>query len=196
MKPGTKSLRDIRFYQRCQTFLVPVVPFQRLVRQICLELEGGGDLRWQSVALFALQSSTEAYMAGFFRDANLCAIHRKVITVNRKDVWLAVEVRGHEHVGGRPQVSDVGTVNVTFKGIRLADPSEKKGVVRRKIINDFASEEDWCSVYHEKVTLDVEGAAQKGKGRGQGKGKGKEGMKRLRSVLRDAVHDISKAAIC
>ena len=196
MKPETKSLREIRFCQRCQTFLVPVAPFHRLVRQICLELEGGGDLRWQSVALFALQSSTEAYMARIFRDANLCAIHRKVITVNRKDVWLAVEVRGHEHVGGRPQVSDVGTVNVTFKGIRLADPSEKKGVVRGKIINDFASEEDWCSVYREKVALDVEGAAQKGKGRGQGKGKGKEGTKQLRSVLRDAVHDISKAAIC
>ena len=90
-------------------------------------------------------------MAGFFRDANLCMIHRKVIMVNKKDVWLAVEVRGHGHVGGRPQVLDVGTVKVTFKGNRLADPSEKKGVVRGKIINDFASEEDWCSVYREKV---------------------------------------------
>ena len=86
-------------------------------------------------------------MAGFFQDANLCAIHHKVITVNRKDVWLAVEVRGCEHLGGRPQVSDVGSVNAAFKGIRLADPSKKKGVLQCIIINDFTSEEDWCSIY-------------------------------------------------
>ena len=117
MKPGTKALREIHFYQCCQTFLIPVFPFHRVVCQICIKMEGGGDLRWQSTALFALQSSTEAYMAGFFWDANLCAIHCKVITVNRKDVWLVVEVRGHEHVGGRPQVSDMGSMNAAFKGI-------------------------------------------------------------------------------
>ena len=194
MKPGTKALREIRFYQRCQTFLIPVSPFHRLVHQICLELEGGANLHWQSTALFALQCSTEAYMIGFFRDANLCAIHHKVITVNRKDVWLTVEICGREHVGGRPQVADVGTVNVTFKGIRLADPSEKKGVVRGKIIYDFAAEEDWCSVYREKVALDVEGVSKKVKGKGKGKGKG--GMKHLRNILKDSIHDISKAAIC
>ena len=196
LKPGMKGLREICFYQQCQTFLIPVSPFCRVVHQICIELEGGIDLRWQSTALFALQCSTEAYMAGFFRDANLCAIHHKVITVNRKDVWLVVEVRGREHVGGRPQVSDVGSVNAAFKGIHLADPSEKKGVLRSKIINNFASEEDWCSIYQKKVALDVEDAAKKAKGKGRGKGKGKEGMKRLRTVLKDAIHDISKAAIC
>ena len=196
MKPGTKALREICFYQCCQTFLIPVSPFHRVVRQICIEMEGGGDLRWQSTALFALQSSTEAYMAGFFQDANLCTIHRKVITVNRKDVWLAVEVRGCEHVGGRPQVSDVGSVNAAFKGIHLADPSEKKGMLRSKIINDFASKEDWCSIYPEKVALDIEDATKKAKGKGKGKGKGKEGMKCLWTVLKDAIHDISTAAIC
>ena len=194
LKPGTKALHEICFYQRCQTFLIPVSPFHRVVRQICIEMEGGADLRRQSTALFVLQCSTEAYMAGFFRDANLCAIHRKVITVNKKDVWLVVEVRGREHVGGRPQVSNVGSVNAAFKGICLADPSDKKGVLWSKIINDFASEEDWCSIYQEKVALDVEDAAKKAKGKG--KGKGKEGMKCLWTVLKDAIHDISRAAIC
>ena len=99
-------------------------------------------------------------------------------------------------MGGRPQVSDVGSVNATFKGIHLADPSKKKGVLRSKIINDFASEEDWCSIYHEKVALDVDVAAKKAKGKGRGKGKGKEGMKQLRTVLKDAIHDISRVAIC
>ena len=111
-------------------------------------------------------------------------------------MWLAVEVRGHEHIGGRPQVSDVGSVKTAFKGIHLADPSEKKGVLRSKFINDFTSKEDWCSIYREKVALDVEDAAKKAKGKGKGKGKGKEGMKCLRTVLKDAIHDISRAAIC
>ena len=200
LRPGTRSLREIRFYQRCQTFLVPVGLFHRLVREICLELEGGGALRWQSTALFALQCSTEAYMAGFFHDINLCAIHRKVVTVNRKDVWLATEICGREHVGGKPQVSDVGAVNVTFKNTRLADPSEKKGVRQNMILNDFAGHEDWCDVFRRKASKTYEEPEDttggKSKGKGKGKGKGKEGMKRLRRILLDSVHGISKAAIC
>ena len=192
-KPGTRSLREIRFYQKCQTFLVAVRPFHHLVREICMNLDGGGNLRWQSTALFTLQCSTEAYMAGFWHDANLCAIHRKVITVNRKDVWLATEIRGWEHVGGHPQMADVGSVNTTFKGIRLADPSEKKGVRWGMILNDFASEEDWCAKFWEKAAVNTSGVRT-----AKGKGKGKEDvkMKRRQTVLKDALHDISRPAIC
>ena len=46
MKPGTKSLKEIRFYQQYQTFLIAVSPFQCLVREVCLSLDGEGDLRW------------------------------------------------------------------------------------------------------------------------------------------------------
>ena len=138
MKPGTKSLKEIRSYQRCQTFLIAVSPFQCLVLEVCLSLDGGGDLHWQSTALFSLQCSTEAYMAGFWHDANLCALHWKVVTVNHRDVWVATEIRGREHVGGRSQVSDVGNVNLTFKNICLADPSEKKGVKCSLIKDHFA----------------------------------------------------------
>ena len=31
LKPGASALREIQFYQRCQTFLIPIIPFQRLV---------------------------------------------------------------------------------------------------------------------------------------------------------------------
>ena len=132
-------------------------------------------------------------MAGFWHDANLCAIHRKVITVNRKDIWLATEIRGREHVGGHPQMADVGSVNTTFKGIRLADPSEKKGVRRGMILNDFASEEDWCAKFREKAAVDTSRVRT-----AKGKGKGKEDvkMKRRQTVLKDALHDISRLAIC
>ena len=151
-------------------------------------------MRWQSTALFALQCSTESYMAGFWHDANLCALHRKVVTVNHKDVWLATEIRGREHVGGRSQVSDVGNVNVTFKHIHLADPSEKKGVKRSLIQDHFASEEDWCTKFREKAAIDTSAAV--GQVKGKGRGKGKQGPKHLRSILNDALHNISRPAIC
>ena len=100
-KPGVRVLREIRHYQRCQTFLIAVLPFQRLVRELSLNSPFAKEgMRWQSNALFSLQSSAEAYMAGYFHDVNLCARHRKVITINRQDVWLAIIIRGREHVGG------------------------------------------------------------------------------------------------
>ena len=33
--PGSRALKEIRHYQRCQTFPITVVPFQRLVREVC-----------------------------------------------------------------------------------------------------------------------------------------------------------------
>ena len=91
LKPGSMALREIQFYQHCETFLIPVVPFQRLAREVCDEDDlRENPLRWQSIALFTLQSASEAYLAGFIHDANLCAIHYHVITINHKDIWHAI----------------------------------------------------------------------------------------------------------
>ena len=81
--PGTTALREIRHYQRCQTFLMATLPFQRLVREVCLDLSLADlQLRWQSNALFTLQTAAEAYLMGFYNDVNLCAVHHKVVTIN------------------------------------------------------------------------------------------------------------------
>lgn len=55
--------------------------FQRLVKEISTQLRP--DLRWESVALQALQEATEAYMAQFFERANGCArlARRRSVTV-------------------------------------------------------------------------------------------------------------------
>ena len=135
-------------------------------------------------------------MAGFWHDTNLCTLHWKVVTVNCKDVWLATEIRGREHIGGWSQVSNVGNVNVTFKNIHLADPSEKKGVKHSLIKDHFAVEEDWCAKFREKAAIDTSAAVRHAKGKGKGKGKGKKGLKWLCSVLNDALHNISHPAIC
>jgi histone H3 len=56
---------------------------------------GGADpVRFQSVALLALQEATEAYLVGLFEDTNLCAIHAKRVTIMPKDIQLARRIRG------------------------------------------------------------------------------------------------------
>ncbi len=52
-RPGTKSLREIRKYQKSTELLIKRQPFQRLVKEIAVNYKS--DLRFQSTALEALQ---------------------------------------------------------------------------------------------------------------------------------------------
>ena len=45
-RPGTVALHEIRFYQRSQVFLIPMLPFQRLVREYTADI--CADLHWQN----------------------------------------------------------------------------------------------------------------------------------------------------
>ena len=87
-----------------------MAPFWHLVRELCKDSsyhQRDVYLRWQANALFTLQTSSESYMAGFFGDVNLCAVHCKVKMISCKDMVLAIEIRGREHIGGRAS-ADVG----------------------------------------------------------------------------------------
>ena len=46
-------------------------------------------LRFQSTAVLALQEASKAYLISLFKDANLCAIHAKRVTIMPKDIQLA-----------------------------------------------------------------------------------------------------------
>jgi histone H3 len=91
-RPGTVALRNIRRYQKSTELLVRKLPFQRLVREIAQEFKS--DLRFQSVALMAMQEALEAYIVKLFEDTNLCAIHAKRVTIMPKDIQLARRIRG------------------------------------------------------------------------------------------------------
>ena len=96
-------------------FLILMAPFQRLVREVCQDCPQRiktEPVCWQSNALFTLQTSTEAYMTGFFNDVNLCAIHRKVKTISKKDINLVIEIHGTQHVNGK-ELSDVGPGSIS-----------------------------------------------------------------------------------
>ncbi|KAJ5554583.1 hypothetical protein N7513_004542 [Penicillium frequentans] len=96
-KPGTVALKEIRRYQRSYDLLIAKLPFARLVREVALDLlpaEVGGTLRWQSMAIQALQEAAEAFLVHLFEDTNLCALHAKRVTIMQKDIQLARRIRG------------------------------------------------------------------------------------------------------
>merc|ERR1712166_530128 len=97
VKAGTNALREIKRYQKSMSNLLPRASFCRVVREIAREV-GDATLRFQSQALVALQEATEAYIVGLFEDTNLCAIHAKRMTVQRKDMLLARRIRGDRHM--------------------------------------------------------------------------------------------------
>ncbi|KAJ5663672.1 hypothetical protein N7507_004403 [Penicillium longicatenatum] len=96
-KPGTVALKEIRRYQRSYDLLIAKLPFARLVREVALDLlpaEVGATLRWQSMAIQALQEAAEAFLVHLFEDTNLCALHAKRVTIMQKDIQLARRIRG------------------------------------------------------------------------------------------------------
>ena len=81
-RPGTVALKEIRRYQKSTELLIRKLPFQRLVREIVSDTDVihsplCGKVRFQSLAIKALQETSEAYLVGLFEDTNLCAIHAK-----------------------------------------------------------------------------------------------------------------------
>ena len=118
-------------------------PLQRLVREITCNISLTGDsIHWQSDALFSLRSSAEAYMAEYFHDVHLCALHRKVKTIICQDIWLAIQIRGRDHVGGKTQLSNAGATNAS--GYTVVDAIENKAVSRGGC-KAYAVGHDWCA---------------------------------------------------
>jgi len=90
--PGTVALREIRKFQKGTALLVQKAPFQRLVREISTQHKQ--DLRFQSSAILAIQEATEAFVVSVLADTNLCAIHARRVTIQAKDLHLALRLRG------------------------------------------------------------------------------------------------------
>ena len=81
-RPGTVALKEIWRYQKSTELLIRKLPFQRLVWEISgdhkvITSPLCGKVRFQSLAIKALQEASEAYLVGLFEDTNLFAIHAK-----------------------------------------------------------------------------------------------------------------------
>ena len=91
-RPGTVALREIRRYQKSSELLVRKLPFQRLVREIAQNIKP--ELRFQATSVLALQEAAESFLVSLFEDTNLCAIHAHRVTIQAKDLHLALRLRG------------------------------------------------------------------------------------------------------
>ena len=89
---GTVALRQIRKLQKSTNLLIQKAPFQRLVREVATSHKQ--DLRFQSSAILAIQEATEAFVVSVLADTNLCAIHTRRVTIQAKDLQLALRLRG------------------------------------------------------------------------------------------------------
>ncbi len=89
-KRGTVALREIRKQQKEIGLLFPRRPFVRLIREISQScpLESESRIRWQKVALEALQQAAESHIIGFFDRAQRAAIHGKRVTVMPRDFYF------------------------------------------------------------------------------------------------------------
>ena len=92
--PGMMALKEIRHYQKFTGFLIKKLLFQRLVRKIAVEV--AQEMRFQSLALPALQEAAEVYLVGLFKDTNLCAIYARCVTIMPKDIQLARRIHGEQ----------------------------------------------------------------------------------------------------
>ena len=96
-RPGTLALREIRRYQKSTDLLIKKAPFIILVKGILHGKLGKTEIRMQCIAVEALQEAAEYYITNLFDDANLCALHAKRITVQPKDMQLAMRIRGERN---------------------------------------------------------------------------------------------------
>ena len=94
-RPGTFALREeIRRYQKSTETLIRKLPFQRLVREITLNVFKKEDTRFLNTAMLALQEASEAYLVSLFEDTNLACMHAGRVTIMQKDMQLALFIRG------------------------------------------------------------------------------------------------------
>ena len=94
LRPGVKAMQEVMHYQKTTELLIQKVSFQRVVRELCAQIQN--HIRFESQALLALQEAAESYLVGLFEDANLCTAHAKRITVQTRDIDLSRRIRGEQ----------------------------------------------------------------------------------------------------
>ena len=85
-----KVLREIKKAQKHEGNLVPKASFTRLAREVAQEL--GANVRVTKSAFLSLQLATEDFLGDLMENANKLAMHRKKVTLNPCDMFLAAEM--------------------------------------------------------------------------------------------------------
>lgn len=114
-RPGTVSLREIRRFQKSTDTLIPKISFGRVAKEVAqdmaqeIHMDHGklskDNVRFQTTALAAVQEAAEAFIVNQMEETNLCAIHAKRVTIQPKDMDLALKIGGHLTVQQADNVS-------------------------------------------------------------------------------------------
>ncbi|EED23423.1 centromeric histone H3 htr12, putative [Talaromyces stipitatus ATCC 10500] len=92
LKWATNALQEIRRYQKSIELVIPKLPFQRLVREITQNITTN-QIRFQALAIQALQEACEAFLVKEFEMTNLVAIHAHRVTIQPRDMRLVERLR-------------------------------------------------------------------------------------------------------
>lgn len=93
-KPGVLALQEIKYLQRNTGTIIPKASFGRVVKEVLHRISD--DLRIQSNAVLALHEASEAMLTGLMESANHCTVHAKRITLQPKDLKLALRIGGYK----------------------------------------------------------------------------------------------------
>jgi histone H3/H4 len=92
------AFSEIGQYQQVGGLLMKLFPFQRLCGEITTELSSDANqsryvpTQFQSSASVALHEACGVHLFGLFEDVNLCAIHCKRVTIQKKDIQKDIQL--------------------------------------------------------------------------------------------------------
>mmetsp|Transcript_68815 Transcript_68815/g.165184 ORF Transcript_68815/g.165184 Transcript_68815/m.165184 type:complete len:317 (-) Transcript_68815:18-968(-) len=116
VRRGDRAAKEIGVYQSSTALLIPKVAFQRVIRELAVdigralqherwaslpkELRSAGappeeevPYRFEMQALCCLQEASEEFVVGLLEDANICAAHAKRVTIMSRDLALSMRMR-------------------------------------------------------------------------------------------------------
>ena len=89
-----KAFKEIRKLQNAPGFLIPRLPFMRVVREIAQNVARETEsFKFTVDAMEAIQTATEYYLTGVFTDAAALANHANRKTIMPKDLDLLRKLR-------------------------------------------------------------------------------------------------------
>ena len=90
-RPGTVALREIRHQQKSTNFVIPRIPFKRLVREIVGEKQLQIGTRMRAEAVEALQTEAEAFLVWIFKRAMDDCASRGMVTLMEQNMLRCLE---------------------------------------------------------------------------------------------------------
>ena len=116
-KPGTLTLQELRYYQKTDGCLIPLLAFGRFVHEIISDMSKE-VFRIQAKAVAAFQYGAEVFLVRLLEDENLCTNHAKCMTIAPKNLHLTKWLRCDKALG-QDMESSATSCQASSEGISL-----------------------------------------------------------------------------